>query len=156
MVVSGQLRDYEGKKHVFVYDIKKITDWNEMTHHFLDTILVHLQHTRGPIPGSIGASGSAGFSTPSRNAFMQPSFGAMSGQSLQLNESGGSDVKHSLWMTIKNLDNGSDEGVNIDEAFNVLASKGYSRTDMRAALSGLADDGHLYSTIDENHYKSTE
>ena len=33
--IEGQLRDYEGKKHVLVYAIKKVEDWNEMTHHFL-------------------------------------------------------------------------------------------------------------------------
>ena len=46
--VEGQLRDYEGKKHVLVYDIKKVTDWNEMTHHFLgmfcDAYPLYAQH----------------------------------------------------------------------------------------------------------------
>jgi hypothetical protein len=35
--VDGSLRDYEGRKHLFVYSIKKIENWNEMTHHFLGT-----------------------------------------------------------------------------------------------------------------------
>jgi hypothetical protein len=33
--VEGSLRDYEGRKHLFVYAISKIDNWNEMTHHFL-------------------------------------------------------------------------------------------------------------------------
>lgn len=33
--IDGNLRDYEGSKHLLVYSIRKIEDWNEMTHHFL-------------------------------------------------------------------------------------------------------------------------
>ena len=78
------------------------------------------------------------------------------GQSLQLNAGGAGDVKQKLWNTFKSLDRGTDEGVNVEMAFNVLGNEGISRVDMKAALTALADDGNLYSTIDEDHYKSTE
>ncbi len=35
--ICGNLREYEGRKHVLVYDIKPVEDWNEITHHFLGT-----------------------------------------------------------------------------------------------------------------------
>ena len=69
---------------------------------------------------------------------------------------GANDVKQKLWDTFKKFDNGSDEGVNVDVAFAELGKEGISRADMKAALTALADDGNLYSTIDEEHYKSTE
>ncbi len=47
--VIGTLREYEGKKHIFVFKIAAIQDWNEVTHHFLEVIAVHLRHTKGPI-----------------------------------------------------------------------------------------------------------
>lgn len=50
--VVGNLRDYEGKVHVLVFDITPISDWNELSYHILDTVLTHLQNTRGPIPVS--------------------------------------------------------------------------------------------------------
>ena len=65
-------------------------------------------------------------------------------------------MKQKLWATFQQLDGGREEGVNVDYAFNTLAKEGFSRADMKAALASLADDGHLYSTIDEQHYKSTE
>ena len=37
--VSGVLREYEGRRHVLVYDMTPITDWNEMTHHFLGSYI---------------------------------------------------------------------------------------------------------------------
>lgn len=82
-------------------------------------------------------------------------FGGGGGQSLQLND-GGNDVKRKLWDTFKKLDAGSDEGVNVEYAFAELGKEGISRGDMKAALTALADDGNVYSTIDEEHYKSTE
>ncbi len=33
--VTGTLREYEGRRHILVYDIARVNDWNEMTHHFL-------------------------------------------------------------------------------------------------------------------------
>lgn len=48
--IVGQLREYEGRKHVLIYDIAPVTDWNELTHHLLQIVYVHLQNTKGPIP----------------------------------------------------------------------------------------------------------
>lgn len=49
--VVGNLREYEGKTHVLVYDVTPITDWNELTHHILETILTHCKNTK-PSPVS--------------------------------------------------------------------------------------------------------
>jgi len=53
--VFGSMRQYEGKRHVLIYKIVPLVDSNELTHHLLETVLVHLQNTRGPIPGSAAA-----------------------------------------------------------------------------------------------------
>ena len=53
--VFGSMRQYEGKRHVLIYKIAPLTDYNELTHHLLETVLIHLQNTRGPIPGSTAA-----------------------------------------------------------------------------------------------------
>ena len=53
--VVGQLREYEGRKHVLIYDITPIVDWNELSHHLLQIIFIHLQNTKGPIPVRISS-----------------------------------------------------------------------------------------------------
>lgn len=53
MKIFANPRDYEGKRELLIYDICVITDWNEVSYHLLDCMLTHLQHTRGPIPGSV-------------------------------------------------------------------------------------------------------
>ena len=50
--VVGNLRDYEGKKHLLVFDVFPVTDFNMLTHHILDVILTHCKHAIGPIPVS--------------------------------------------------------------------------------------------------------
>lgn len=49
----GNLREYEGKVHVLVFDVSPVSDWNELSYHITDVVLTHLQNTRGPIPVSL-------------------------------------------------------------------------------------------------------
>lgn len=47
--VVGNVREFEGKMHVQIFSASEIHDWNEVSYHMLDTILTHLQNTRGPL-----------------------------------------------------------------------------------------------------------
>jgi replication factor A2 len=58
--IVGKLVEYEGKKTIQIYDIKPIGDWNELTHHLYQIIFVHLQNTKGPIPGTAPQSNNRG------------------------------------------------------------------------------------------------
>jgi len=48
---------------------------------------------------------------------------------------------------------GSDSGVNINDIIGNLSNKGFSANDIRNAINHLSNEGHIYSTIDENHYQ---
>jgi len=50
--VVGNLRDYEGRKHLLVFNVSAVTDWNLLTHHLLGVILTHCEHTKGRLPVS--------------------------------------------------------------------------------------------------------
>jgi len=54
-------------------------------------------------------------------------------------------------------DSANDDGTGLSLAFVAqgLASFGIAEKEVRAAVDFLANEGHLYSTIDDNHYKST-
>eukprot|EP00485_Elphidium_margaritaceum_P009810 CAMPEP_0202693720 /NCGR_PEP_ID=MMETSP1385-20130828/7754_1 /ASSEMBLY_ACC=CAM_ASM_000861 /TAXON_ID=933848 /ORGANISM="Elphidium margaritaceum" /LENGTH=335 /DNA_ID=CAMNT_0049349441 /DNA_START=86 /DNA_END=1093 /DNA_ORIENTATION=- len=45
--VVGRINCYNGKCSVNVYDIIPVTDYNEVTHHFLECLYSHLQNTVG-------------------------------------------------------------------------------------------------------------
>ena len=49
----------------------------------------------------------------------------------------------------------SDEGCTIGQVAQATAASGISAEQVRAAVEYLAGEGHLYSTIDDEHYKST-
>jgi replication factor A2 len=55
--VVGQVRSFGGKSTITAYNVKAVTDHNEVTTHFLDAVYVHLFNTRGPIAGSKVAAG---------------------------------------------------------------------------------------------------
>lgn len=91
--VTGNLREYEGRTHIQVYNISTVVNFNEMTHHLLDVILVHCQNTRGPIPVPLdtkSASMSASMSTPARGKQFQTQSQVMTSPSMPLNMNKGS------------------------------------------------------------------
>ena len=49
MRIIGNLRPFDGNRNIVAFDIRPITDHNEITHHMLNVIFVHLQNTKGPI-----------------------------------------------------------------------------------------------------------
>lgn len=55
--VFGNIREYEGKIHILVFNASQLDDWNEVSYHTLDIILTHLQNTRGPIQASSSCCG---------------------------------------------------------------------------------------------------
>lgn len=48
--VIGNVREYDNKIHVSVYDAYAVKDYNELTYHILDIIYTHCQNTKGPVP----------------------------------------------------------------------------------------------------------
>ena len=55
------------------------------------------------------------------------------------------------------VDTDDDDGIGISINFVVdeLQGQGVSEADVRNAIDFLANEGHLYSTIDDEHFKST-
>jgi hypothetical protein len=46
---------------------------------------------------------------------------------------------------------GSEAGVNIQECFKMMES--HPESTIRSAIENLSEEGHIYSTISEDHYK---
>jgi len=65
-------RDFEGRRELLIYEIKLITDLNEITYHELDVILVHLQQTKGPVPGSTSGPAATSGVNPLKHLKLAP------------------------------------------------------------------------------------
>ena len=65
--VVGNIRTAAGsdKKSISAYSLRKITDYNEVTYHFLDAVHTHLYNTQGP-KGSGPPAGGSHFSPPGK------------------------------------------------------------------------------------------
>lgn len=47
--VHGDLKSFNNRRSVNATSLKKVTDHNEVQYHLLETVYVHLYHTRGPV-----------------------------------------------------------------------------------------------------------
>jgi hypothetical protein len=50
----------------------------------------------------------------------------------------------------------NDVGVYINTIVADLVSQGYTEGEVRSAVRYLSNEGHIYSTIDENHFQFAE
>lgn len=142
--VIGTVKVFNDKRNISAFNVRPVTDFNEITHHSLEAIYVNLKSSgKG---SSAPTSSSASFAGAATKSFEGTNSAGGGMDSLQ------SDV---LKVFTENSSN-DNEGLDIKRAIEMLVPKGHSSSDIRKAIGFLTDEGHLYSTIDENHLKSTE
>nr|TKW40484.1 hypothetical protein SEVIR_1G248900v2 [Setaria viridis] len=58
VIVNGGLKGFQGKRHVVAYSVRRVTNFNDIAHHFLHCIYVHLELTKSNsrLPSQINAS----------------------------------------------------------------------------------------------------
>mmetsp|Transcript_16261 Transcript_16261/g.41115 ORF Transcript_16261/g.41115 Transcript_16261/m.41115 type:complete len:269 (-) Transcript_16261:121-927(-) len=150
--VVGQLRAFNGEHNVTGFSIRPVTDMNEITYHLLDACHTHLYNTRGPPQEGVNKP------VQQRQAFNIPAPSGMAGGpsapfAAPSNPitSGGS-VNDRVLAAFTDLAATSDQGTNVE----VVAQRlNLNLHEVKKAVDALAMDGHLYSTIDEDHYATT-
>lgn len=170
--VVGNLRTFQDKVTLSAFTVTPIEDFNEITHHLLDAIYVHCYNTKGPLQGGGGAAAGNSFNTPVKGG--NTGFDVPIGQQAW-NQGGGAYLGQSGMGGGGGMDYGmmdsnfspeqkaildvlgtctSDRGLKIDQIFTDLRGQ-MSEDQLRGALNYLTSEGHVYSTIDENHFKRT-
>ncbi|XP_028553701.1 replication protein A 32 kDa subunit A isoform X2 [Dendrobium catenatum] len=155
--VHGHLRGFQGKRHALAFSVQLLTDFNDIVLHFLECIHIHLGHIRVKVLPffegdtarmqmniNIGQSFSNGreYLAPFPNQFLAHS--TMDGS--------GKDV-YSLVLKMfqEPAMLASEHGLHVDELFRRL---GLPKNQIMEAINYLVDVGHIYSTVDEYHFKS--
>lgn len=115
----------------------------------------HAAQPSGSMPAMMaGGSGSGGgFSAHSGAGVDLNSH--MQGAGMANNGGSGMDSLHDAVLASFNTHGQGDEGAHVSSVFNDLRAKGHDDAAVRQAIEFLASEGHLYSTLDEEHYKST-
>ncbi|CAN1326369.1 Replication protein A 32 kDa subunit B [Linum perenne] len=149
--VHGHLRGFQGKRFINIFTIRPVTDYNEVTSHFIECIYVHFYNTKirgGPPPTQFPNT-----TAPSNNLPR----GMQSAPPVQSAPYLGGERMTNLGEKILNLMQqhpyvASEDGIHRD----ILARQLNVPMQMiMQEMQGLIDNGIVYSTIDDDHYKST-
>lgn len=141
--VAGHLRSFQNKKSLVAFKIIPLEDMNEFTTHILEVVNAHMmlsksnsQPSAGRAPISNPGMGEAG--NFGGNNFI-PANGLTVAQNQVLN-------------LIKACPR--PEGLNFQDLKNQLQHM--SVASIKLAVDFLSNEGHIYSTVDDDHFKSTD
>ncbi|KQK00456.1 replication protein A 32 kDa subunit B [Brachypodium distachyon] len=143
VIVNGCLKGFQGKRHVNAYSVRLVTNYNDITHHFLYCIYVHLDLSKSKrqLNAKTGTLNQA--PVPNNQAPTSSASGNSTGTEL-------SKLVMSVFHdpVLINVEH----GVSVQQVADRLK---LSEELARSTVQELVDLGNLYSTIDDNHYKST-
>ncbi|KAJ8608549.1 hypothetical protein MRB53_039603 [Persea americana] len=140
--VHGTLKSFNQKRHVAMSSIKLVTNDAELKYHDLECQYVQLYFTRGPLQSNGGAGAMGNGNDPITYAGQ--------GSELQQKLSSLDPFSRKVMEAIHASD--APDGLNVRTLQGIL---GGGSGNLMATIEALKEDGHLYSTIDEEHLKST-
>ncbi|OQR92724.1 replication protein A 32 kDa subunit [Achlya hypogyna] len=156
----GNLRTFGGKTSLTCFSVTPVENFNQVTHHFLECIYTHLRNVHGALnsaPTAMKQDPGFGAQTGGYNSFGMSTGGGFGQQSTYQNfaatDSGFSDPGQQAILDILGASS-LDMGLSIDQIKQQLNGR-LNDAQLREALGYLTNEGHIYSTIDENHFKRT-
>jgi len=149
--IIGKMSDYDGKKQVVAYSVRKVSSGNELTHHFLDVVHSAEKFKKGTqIVGAPNLMGSSG-------NMMQGVSNGYGGQSAaptpvqSMGGGGGDNLEANILNFIRSHTDDGGQGANINEY--IRQNGGVSMEgQIRQKFTYLATEGLIYSTTDEDHF----
>uniref|UniRef100_A0A3B4Y6E7 Replication protein A C-terminal domain-containing protein n=1 Tax=Seriola lalandi dorsalis TaxID=1841481 RepID=A0A3B4Y6E7_SERLL len=129
--VIGNLHSFSGQRSLLAMDIRCIDDPNEITSHMLEVVQAHMEHfgkVSQPVPPEFYSD----------SLLLWKVISCFLSQVLQV---------------IRKFSH-RDVGISLDDLRTQLDY--LSMGDIRSSLAFLLNEGHVFSTIDEQHYKSAE
>ncbi|TRY93673.1 hypothetical protein DNTS_001122 [Danionella cerebrum] len=146
--VSGNLRSFQNNRSLVAFSLRVLEDMNEITSHMLEVVNAHMhlskaQSTTGTFSGGMNEM-------PVSHAGMGTS-GGYSGASMML-ANGLSANQNQVLGLIKSCREA--HGISMQELKQKLGSM--SQNVIRQTVDFLSNEGHIFSTIDEDHFRSTD
>ncbi|XP_024019745.1 replication protein A 32 kDa subunit B [Morus notabilis] len=135
----GRLKSFQGKRSLNVFSIRPVEDYNEIASHFIECIYVHVYNNRSrKLHG--GANTQPQVTNPINQSFGQSNTDA----SKSIEEKVLDFLHHPMCLA-------REEGASIDYIINQLK---IPHDKITIAIENLVREGNVYSTVDDNHFKS--
>ncbi|WVZ73047.1 hypothetical protein U9M48_021402 [Paspalum notatum var. saurae] len=154
VAVIGSLKGLQERKRATAFSVRPITDFNEVTLHFIQCVRMHIENSKSKVgsPARTGSSVVALASNGSSEA-STPTTSKSNPAPMTIGASGSVTDLHEQVLDIfqepANIEN--EHGVHIDE---VIKRFKLPEKTIRDAIHYHEDNGNIYSTIDDNHFKS--
>ncbi|XP_058207788.1 replication protein A 32 kDa subunit B isoform X4 [Rhododendron vialii] len=149
--VHGHLKGFQGKKQLTVFSIRPLTDYNEMPYHFVECMYVHNYNTKSRLQGSVPTQNmpNSAVATPSNSYQAAP-------PNQYTGHYGIDGVKGIAQLVFDYLQQPSclslEKGLHVNEIAQQLSMPVEKISE---SIKFLEEDGLVYSTIDDYHFKST-
>ena len=152
--IFGRINHYQGVCSIDIWSISPITDYNEIAYHFLECIYAHLENTVGYLNSEKQSSSNFNFKKNINDFNPNHNFNTKNDNNFITNndDNGLSSIENKIIQIInasKYANN--DAGCNVDVIFKQLPKEDLGN--IREAIEKLENDGIIYSTVDEEHYK---
>lgn len=149
--VIGQVKEFDGNKMVIANTVRPLSTGNELTHHYLEVMHTSEKFKRAdsivapPSMMMMGGGGANSSSLGGNHSFGNTAVGGGGGM--------GDDVQKNRVLAIFQDHDRGEEGASVALCVQMLTDM--SEGEIRKHVEVLSEEGNIYSTIDENHYKTS-
>ncbi|TYJ32922.1 hypothetical protein E1A91_A05G068800v1 [Gossypium mustelinum] len=151
------LQNFQGKKQLNAFSVRPVTNFDEITCHFIECIHYHLQNSKVQLEGGAPAQPqmtNSSFSTPVRGASNGYQPASVNDVSVQYSTDGFKGFDKLVLNYLQQPSNIDREiGVHVNELSQHLKAPVEKIKD---AIEFLEREGLVYSSIDDYHYKAVE
>lgn len=149
--VVGSIRTQADKKHIMAFRILDVANKAERDAHALEVVYTHLKlkQISQKMGGGMGMGEAPGLS----NSMMGGSFGGHMPATSATTATFNNKNHDMVYAVIKQ--NNEEQGINTASILAQLKGR-INKKEMDDSIAFLSNEGHIYSTVDEDHFKSTE
>jgi len=140
--ICGNVRELQGTRSLVAFRIFPVHDFNEFSCHILEVIHAQMLHQMLTSGGG-GSIVSNAMDTTASN------------DNAPTTVKGLTPVQNKVLAFIRDLSPASESGPRIDKILAKFAGA-FSDRQIREAIEFLSNEGHVYSTLDEDHYRATD
>ncbi|KAK9916813.1 hypothetical protein WJX75_007351 [Coccomyxa subellipsoidea] len=152
--VHGNVSDFDDNWRILAYNIRTITDFNEVTYHGLQAIFQHAHIAKGA-PGSGVAQAQSGMGGAPIAQQGGAGGGGFGGGPDEIGNDGLTTIQRKVLAVFEQPAHlASSEGITVEQVANQQAD--LTLKQVRDAVTFLMDNANIYTVSDENHYKSTK